>query len=303
MLPKATHKGKLSIGDKVLDCAVLDNEKRVFSERAVAKALGSKRGGSHWRRKKEQEGASLPVYLSAKNLVGFIDEDLKKALLEPIEYESGRGGGLIGFGVEATVLPQICEVYLKARDAKALLPSQEHIAAQADILVRSFAKVGIIALIDEATGYQQQREKNELSKLLAIYLAEERLKWAKRFPDVFYKEIYRLNNWPWPPVHFSKRPGIVGQYTNDIVYERLPVGVIDKLKELNPIDVVSKRRRFRHHQFLSEDIGQQDLQKHLLQVITLMKASTSWKGFIKLLDRVLPKGGTYPLDLLDDVKK
>ena len=75
---------------------------------------------------------------------------------------------------------------MKARDAKALLPSQEHIAAQADILVRSFAKVGIIALIDEATGYQQQREKNELSKLLAIYLAEERLKWAKRFPDVFF---------------------------------------------------------------------------------------------------------------------
>ena len=75
------------------------------------------------------------------------------------------------------------------------------------------------------------------------------------------------------------------------------------MKELNPIDVVSKRRRFRHHQFLSEDIGQQDLQKHLLQVITLMKASTSWKGFIKLLDRVLPKGGTYQLDLLDDVKK
>lgn len=303
MLPKVTHKGKLLIDNKVLDCAVLDNEKRVFSERAVAKALGSKRGGSHWRRKKEQEGASLPVYLSAKNLAGFIDEDLKRALLEPIEYELRSGGGLIGFGVEATVLPQICEVYLKARDAGALLPSQEHIAVQAGILVRSFAKIGIIALIDEATGYQQQREKNELSKLLAVYLVEERLKWAKRFPDVFYKEIYRLNNWPWPPIHSSKRPGIVGQYTNDIVYERLPEGVIEKLKELNPIDVESGRRRFRHHQFLSEDIGQPDLQKHLLQVITLMKAATSWKGFIKLLDRVLPKGCSYQLDLLDDFDK
>lgn len=300
MLPKALYKGKLLIDNTELDCAVLDNEKRVFSERAVAKALGSKRGGSHWLRKKENAGASLPVYLSAKNLVGFIDDDLRKSLLEPIEYEPKGGRGLIGFGVEATVLPQICEVYLKARDAGALLPSQEHIAAQADILMRSFAKVGIIALIDEATGYQQYREKNELSKLLAVYLAEERLKWAKRFPDVFYKEIYRLNNWPWPPLHSSRRPGIVGQYTNDIVYERLPKGVLEKLKELNPVEASSGRRRFRHHQFLSEDIGQPDLQKHLLQVITLMKASTSWKGFIKLLDRVLPKGGRYQLELFDD---
>lgn len=299
MILKATHKGKLPVGDTELDCAVLEDKTRVFSERAVTKALGGKRGGSHWLRKKENTGPSLPVYLSAKNLIGFIDEKLKQELLNPIEYQL-KGSRVIGFGVEATVLPRICEVYLRARDANALLPAQMHIASQADILIRSFAKVGIIALIDEVTGYQAERDKDALTKLLSIYLTEERLKWAKRFPDSFYKEIYRLNGWHWPPQHSSKRPGIIGQYTNDVIYERLPKGVLDRLKELNPADETTKRRRFRHHQFLSEDIGQPDLQKHLLQVIVLMRASRSWKGFLELLNRALPKGKTYQLDMLED---
>ena len=109
-----------------------------------------------------------------------------------------------------------------------------------------------------------------------------------------------MNDWNWPPVHSSKRPGIIGQYTNEVVYERLPEGVLDRLKELNPSDETSKRRKFRHHQFLSEGIGQPDLQNHLLQVITLMKASSSWKGFLSLLERVIPKGKTYQLDMFKD---
>lgn len=298
---KATHKGKLSILDIELECAVLEDKTRVLSERATTKALGGKRGGSHWRRKKAGEGTDLPVYISAKNLIGFIDEDLKKALLNPIEYKAS-GGNVIGHGIEATTLPRICEVYLKARDAGALLPTQVHIAEQADMLIRAFAKVGIIALIDEATGYQKEREKNELERLLSVYLTDERLRWAKKFPDSFYKEIYRLNKWPWPPINPSKRPGIVGIYTNDIVYERLPIGVLDKLKELNPADDGTHRRKYKHHQFLSTDIGQPDLQAHILQVVALMRASTSWKGFLALLDRSLPKGSVFQLDLLQDVR-
>lgn len=297
----ATHKGKLKILDTEIDCAVLEDKTRVLSERATTKALGGKRGGSHWRRKKEGEGTDFPVYLSAKNLIGFIDEELKQSLMNPIEYRSSTGNQ-IGHGIEATTLPRICEVYLKARDAGALLPAQEHIAEQADMLIRAFAKVGIIALIDEATGYQAEREKNELERLLAVYLTDERLKWSRRFPLSFYREIYRLNKWPWPPLNSSKRPGVVGQYTNDIVYERLPSGVLDKLKELNPTDELTHRRKYKHHQFLSTNIGQPDLQAHILQVVALMRASTSWKGFINLLDRSLPKGGAFQLDLLEDVK-
>jgi len=67
-------------------------------------------------------------------------------------------------------LPKVCEVYLEARKANALLPSQKHIAERAEILIRGLATVGIIALIDEATGYQQLREERALATILdAVY--------------------------------------------------------------------------------------------------------------------------------------
>jgi P63C domain len=66
-------------------------QKRFLSERAVTKALGAKRGGAHWRRKRA-DGAELPLYLSANNLKAFVDADLAMAL-KPHIYMPLRGGG------------------------------------------------------------------------------------------------------------------------------------------------------------------------------------------------------------------
>lgn len=40
----------------------------------------------------------------------------------------------------------------------------------ANIIIRSVAKVGIVALVDEVTGYQYEREKDELQKILKAYI-------------------------------------------------------------------------------------------------------------------------------------
>ncbi|MCH7752817.1 MAG: hypothetical protein IH898_11760, partial [Planctomycetes bacterium] len=50
-----------------------------------------------------------------------------------------------------------------------------------------------------------------------------------------------------------RRPGVVGKYTNDIVYERLAPGVLDELRVRNPTDHKG-RRRAKHHQWLSRDV-------------------------------------------------
>lgn len=299
-MQKALFKGILHVGDSIeLDCAVLEDKTRVLSERAMTKALGGKRGGSHWQRKKTNEdGSVLPVYLSAKNLAGFIDSDLKQKLISPIEYISG--GGHPAFGIEATLVPQICDVFLKARRENALLPSQEHMAQQAEALISSFAKIGIIALIDEATGYQEQRDRDELSILLSRYLSEEKLKWARIFPKQFYQLIYKLRGWDWPPVSTSKRPGIIGKYTNDIVYDRLPQGVLERLQKMNPTNPNTHRRKYKHTQFLTEDLGQPDLKLHLAKVITIMRLSRNWEQFMRNLERILPKGRIVPL-YFDDI--
>lgn len=76
-----------------------------------------------------------------------------------------------------------------------LRKQQAHIAAQADILIRGFATVGIIALVDEVTGYQEIRDRAALHKILDQYLEKEHAKRSKRFPDEFYREIFRLRDW------------------------------------------------------------------------------------------------------------
>jgi len=178
----AIYSGPLTIGDIELDCAVLDGGVRVLSERAVHRAFGSKRGGSHWKRMKENEGgANLPSFLSAKNYSDFINNDLEVALRTPIIYQANKGATPAN-GIRAELLPEICGVFLSARRQGKLHPSQEHLALQAEILMEAFAKVGIIALVDEATGYQIDRSHDALRLLLSKYIAEGLQKWLKTSP-------------------------------------------------------------------------------------------------------------------------
>src|SRR5262249_25955698 len=141
----AIRSGKLKIGDVVIPCAVLPDRTRVLSERAITKAFGGKRGGSHWRRMKENpDGANLPVFLSAKNISPCITNDLLEGLGRRRVYKPREGGGA-SHGIEASLLPKICNVLLRVRDAKESHPSQDPIIAQADIIMRGLAEIGIIA--------------------------------------------------------------------------------------------------------------------------------------------------------------
>lgn len=284
-VPKATHSGLLPIGE--IPCAVLDDGTRVLSERGVTKALGGKRGGAHWRRmRKSEDGAHLPVYLSANNLRPFIDMELAVALSCPIVYRP-VGGGAVAYGVKAELLPKICDVLLKARDADVLLASQKKIAAAADVLMRGLAHVGIIALVDEATGYQAERTRDALARILERFIAKELRKWVKTFPADFYQEMYRLRGWKYADDSLA-RPQAVGNYTNDIVYKRLAPGVLEELRRLTPRD--DKGRLKNHfHRRLTEDVGHPKLREHLASVVTIMKLSQAWDSFMKKLDRIHPR--------------
>lgn len=286
---KATHAGTLTIGEVKIPCAVLDDGTRVISETGIATAFKSRSGSSKRIKKSGEEvGAPIPVFLAAKCIKPFVDSKLGSGPLERIEYLNGNRAIR---GYDAKILPTVCEIWLEARQADALGPKLMPKALQAEILMRGLARIGIVALVDEATGYQEERDRGELERLLAAYLSGERLRWARFFPDEFYRQIYRLHGWKWP-TGTSKRPACIGQMTNDIVYERLPSGVLKELRSRNPVQRETKRRLYKHTQFLSLDIGQPDLKAVLLQVIALMRASSSWKGFMHLLDRALPKPGS-----------
>ena len=159
-------------------------------------------------------------------------------------------------------------------------------ADSCEILLRGFAKVGVVALVDEATGYQRDRDRDELHRLLAAYVSEDLLPWTKRFPDVFYEEMFRLRGWSWK-LGGSQRPRHAGKLTNQVVYERLPAGVLQALREKNPVDEQG-RRKHRHHQWLTLDVGDRHLEKHLAAVIPVMRLSSGWDDFISKLDRAVP---------------
>jgi hypothetical protein len=295
-LPKATHQGEIVIGELKLPCAVLTDGTRVISEVSLNGILGTASGGKQ-RQLRKASGLELPLALSSKALVPFMDSVFTQDELLPIEYKDGRRRSK---GYNANILPKMCEVWLRARDARALQSQQAHKAEAADILMRGLAHVGIVALIDEATGYQAERDKDELHELLSKYLTDEKLTWAKRFPDEFYKQIYRLHKWKWPSAN-AKRPGYVGILTNKLVYEKLPPGVMDELQVRNPKKEGSNQRQWKHHQFLSEDIGQNDLRDHLLQLITLMRVSKDWPSFITMFETAFPAyGQQLGLDLDDE---
>ncbi len=134
------------------------------------------------------------------------------------------------------------------------------------------------------------RDRDALQALLDKYLLQEHAAWAKRFPDDFYRQMFRLKGWQFPTPG-GARPGVVGKYTLDIVYERLAPGLVDELKERNP-KTDAGHRKVKHHQYLTDDVGHPALTNHIHAVMGLMRASKSWEMFRDLLDSAFPKKGT-----------
>ena len=51
------------------------------------------------------------------------------------------------------------------------------------MFLAAWAKVGFLARIDDATGYQSERASDALQIKLTLYLADEVRKWEKTLPD------------------------------------------------------------------------------------------------------------------------
>lgn len=293
-VPVAEYVGTLRIGDAEIQCAVLPDGRRVLSQRGLREALGRRYGGKDFRSDGVDDGAGkLPFYLAASNLKPFVDNNLAALVNSIIPYHHGKGGG-IAQGVEATALPGICDVWLKAREAGELSKPQRDVAQKAEILVRGLAHAGILALVDEATGYQEVRARDALQAFLERFIRKELAAWVKVFPEEFFRELYRLKKWPWNGS--SRRPGIVGHYINDLVYSRLGPGVLEQLQQKNPV-MTNGRRRSRHTQWLSEDLGHPALSQHMFALIRFMQAEDSWGAFKLRFYRAFPqKGDTLQLE-------
>ncbi len=287
-LPQATHEGELRIGDAVIPCAVLEDGRRVLTQSGFMKAIGRARQAKG--RQYYDGDVNMPAFLTAKSLKPFISKDLEVTSSQ-IEFRTTRG--IKAFGYPAELLPKVCEVFLQANDAEALAHNQKHIAEKAQALIRGLAKTGIVALVDEATGYQSVRPRDALQVYLEIVLREELAAWSKRFPDEFYENIYKLKGWVWPGMG-KNRFSVVAHYTRDLVYQRLAPGVLDELEKRSPKDDKGRRKN-KLHQWLNDDVGHPLLAQHLHSLMMFQRLAIStgqtWTQFVKMVDRVMPKKG------------
>jgi hypothetical protein len=288
-LPKATHGSTdhpLRIGDVEIPCYVLEDGTRVLSQRGVVAGLGMKYGS--------RAGADrLSAFLTGKGISPYVSGELMALIANPIRFRTSQGGG-VAFGYPATILADICDAVLAARKNGVLQKQQEHIGEQAEVLVRGFARVGIIALVDEATGYQRDRAKDALAKILEAFVAKELQPYMKTFPSEYYEEMFRLRGLKFPPENPRFRPQYFGQLTNDIVYERLAPGLLEELKR----QAAKDEKKAHLHRRLTQEVGHPKLREHLASVVTAMKLSDNYPDFIAKMNRLHPRfGDTIPLGL------
>lgn len=267
-----SENNSLVLGNLSIPCFVLANGKRVLLQRNLASLIALNATG----------GDRITRLANTKWLTDFISEDTKEKINNPITFKLPSGKCANGY--DATLLIDICSSILNAKDKITLTPVQKRIAKQCDIIVRSVAKVGIIALVDEATGYQEEREKNELSEILQKFIADELQNWVHTFPLTFYKELYRIRNLEYGK---EKMPSYFGHLTNNIIYKRLAPEILEHLKRLTPKSK-NGNKTARYFQSLSSDTGYHRLKEHLGSVVTLMKLSNNYEEFETKLNTIHP---------------
>ncbi len=283
----------LVIGDIEIDCYVLEGERRVLSQRGLQSGVGLGVGGS-----KQQIGAPrIGEFIGSLEKRGIDTKDLTARLTSPIEFQPPRGGRT-AYGYPAEILEGIIDVIIDAQQAGALPVRNANIVQRAHALNRGLRRVGIIGLVDEATGYQKIRALRALATILENFIAKELQPWTRTFPYEFYDQIFRLKGWPGPDG--VKRPSVIGHYTNDFVYARLAPGVLAELRRKNP-KLPAGYRKSRHHQWFTPDFGDLRLKEHLAGVMALMRAAPNWTSFYRSLQRAYPKmREQIPLALGDD---
>lgn len=275
----ATHRGILPIGGLQLDCYVLGDGRRVFHKRGMARALGLKSEG----------GNAFMKTLSGKKLGSELDPELREKIKNPILFNSL--GLDPAHGYEADILVDVCKSVVRAYDAGKLTKAQEPMAYKAKAIVNALASVGIIALIDEATGYQTTRDPGALRLLIEAYIEKEKREWEKEFPDDFYitlNKVYRSD------LYITRAKGALvinkpqhfGNFTNKYVYGPLESGeVLKELQRINPQIGAKGTRKEKLHQHLSKGYGLEKLREQRQEILTILKLSDDIADFRRLYEK------------------
>jgi hypothetical protein len=277
----------LRIGPVEIPCYVLADGTRVLAQRGLQSGIGLSEGGG---KGGERRIAAFMARLGEK---GIDVKGLVARANNPIPFIPPHGGNPAD-GYEATILPDICAVIIDADQKGKLDGRLKRLAERAAVLQHGFATVGIIALVDEATGYQEIRQKDALAVILERFIAKELQPYVPTFQKDYYEQLFRLRGLEFPK-DTVQRPQYFGVLTNDIVYKRIAPGVLEELKKV-VIRNEDGRPKHKYFQRLTSNLGYPKLREHLGGVVAIMKLSSDYLDFLNKLDRIYPRYGQVPLD-------
>ncbi len=242
----------IRIADIQVPCYVLDDGRRVITMGGMVDTLNIARGGSMKR------GMSrLELFISGKFIKPFISSDLHERVRNPIRFRIGK---TFAYGFDSDTLIDIAEAVIAADNAGELQTQQKGISFQCRVITSSLTRIGLIALIDEATGYQT---------------------------------IYRVYGWSYS--QSNRGPRYAGKLIRQLIYEKLPTPVLPELDAKNPSGA-KYQRKHRHHQFLTDKIGLEHFKTQVVSVMTLLRASPDKKTFQVLLERVFGEQMSFAFD-------
>jgi hypothetical protein len=286
-LPEAKYRGFLNLLGVELPCYVLETGQRVIGRISMTEMLTGIKGGG-----------DLEKYLSVQALRPFIDiKDVKERMVSFSQPEVQRlvaSNHTTVKGLPPDLVIDICRGFTSALEAHnqpdnhtQLSARQLSMAIQATQFLAAIAKVGLDALVDEATGYQYERAQDALEVKLKAYLETEMRKWEKTFPDELWIEFARLTNWQGS---VTQRPKYWGKLVMELVYQRLDKDVAEWLKNNAP----KPRGGQNYHQWLSSQYGLKKLVEHIWMLIGIAKTCST---MTELRDKMAEMSGEVPIQM------
>jgi hypothetical protein len=274
----------IRVGGIEVPCYVLEDERRVIATNGILDALEMARGGAMIRGMNR-----LELFAAQERLATFVSTDLLARIADPIKF---RVGNNTAHGFEADVLIDLAEAVIAADNAGALQKQQRGIAHRCRFITSSLTRLGIIALIDEATGYQKKRDSDDLQKILAAYVLPEHRPWLQVVPEEFTSEIYRVYGWKRKAQ--NRGPRYAGKLIRQLVYEKMPKPILPALDEKNPSQKGYRKKK--HHQFLTPQQGLDHFRSQIITVMTLLRISANKHEFKTHLRRLYSPQAEFRFD-------
>lgn len=266
-LPHVVDAGILTIFND-LPCYVLSDERRVFRLSKLTHAL------------RNLDHGKFGNYLAASVINKYLPEELRPLS----DYDNDRTpqgtvyfllNGKVEKGYDCEDFMEVCSAFVNAWMAgEQLTDAQMVMAYNANKFIIAAAKVGVISLVDEVTGYQVKRRERELNNKFQYFLSKDYREWEKTFPDDLWKEFARLTHWRGS---YELRPKYWGKFVNNLIYDKLDKDIALYLRKNKPV----RKTGIKYFQWLNEEHGMKELIIHIWQIVGIAKTCESMDELIK----------------------